>query len=1481
MAQDLTGLNSLRQALTPYEDVKFELNLNRHPKAHKNKSIVYAENMKLSKDGSVLENEESVEINQLIIDTLNNYYNKNNYQIIHIIPCNTELVLFVKNNLLKVFDIWRYREQTNKYNEECALFYNKGILYNYGNFSGTFTYTSNDSLIIAFCEYNSTNKNIMNPMMTINLGTFTKGYINDNKIWNSSVGEFNDRELETYKLPICPEVCIPKIINDYKINNKSYCGNYYFYIRYKINEYDYTQWFNIGYPILNEQRTNKLIHNKVLSNEQNKDFNNEDLLGAYQSDKSEGGIYINVNENSDLINNSIVIELEHNNLLYDKCQIGYICIANTYTKYYHTNDISLTKQLSFSTNIEVLIEEIFNVSLYNNFYNVKNIINKDNKLYISNYELNNIKIDDSKLNNIVLGIEHNKLTIDTFKTPKPVKYKINNAIFEIDKLCKKVIKSVYSELNFTNRIKPSDNNSIRVDRTAINLVTFLKHIKSEGYVTNEEYYIDIKNSNRHGNAIFTYRYKLDELFICVEKCTSIESSYSSQSYKDVTLFYLYSDNINKPIDHKQIDKTSYDTLISDNDCVINFDNYPYNNGSFILGEMDVTLINSSNTDVKIELNKLISFDKWDDDYWTHNIEPEKVLNIYNSRPIDNFNRDNIVTSLVPGEIYDFYIHFVDKYGEYTDGFRLSNFNEPSFLCNVIVNNKSVFYDYACIINVFGKTYVVSNPDRNFITKDSNDNTIVNIDPNETIYKIDRFVQNGNTIDCYGIIADGTEDSVMDIINAFYYILDVDYDILKDIKLVDIFDCAPIKIQEGNRATFLPFFNKNGHSLFRVPYYIYAESDIDFYTHSLTIENVEDICNFYGFTSYFITYKKLEKVNVFDGLGDYNSITNTLLNVNYSTASIARILNFDENNQLTYNDSKIGFAFYRNCIGFYHANCNILYADSGIDNFKNKQTMLLLSDNNRNESIDYVILNNINKNIYTSSNNILYRLGNINNKFDIKINRGLNGIVKNHTAIFYGSGDEGVITLQTDIGFTSFGNVSLYDIYNIYDDDNNIPYLTELPKTLNVYNKDKTFKGTDVYYEVINTLNNINYKSGNLNYTNINVYTIYNDHFLKEFNRTIYRSQVISDEGRTNNWRYFENDAYKNIEENKGNITNLLAIGNYLYVHTEHSLFAFSEDNTLSMNNQNLQVATPDIFDTEYKEVFITKLGYGGLQDKNAWIAGQFGYIWFDEDSKKIFKIYGNSMDIISNDIQEWLDNADIYDIRFANDIKNNRILIYFVVWNNDEEEINVIISYNILSKTFISFHSNTWFKSYNTKNNLYYLTNNTTIAKYNKDSYGKNLNDKKNYSVSFIINPYYKEIKYLEHIIFKLTQRNIRDINDSFGIIKDYIQFPVEKGLLPLQPKSIRVYNDLVDTGIIECTSIDDNNMPKNNVENYQTPYWDLGNWNFSFLRDIKHYPNDDYENPESRLFGNYFVISFDFGNVNTLIEFENLDIQLTKDKNL
>ena len=96
-------------------------------------------------------------------------------------------------------------------------------------------------------------------------------------------------------------------------------------------------------------------------------------------------------------------------------------------------------------------------------------------------------------------------------------------------------------------------------------------------------------------------------------------------------------------------------------------------------------------------------------------------------------------------------------------------------------------------------------------------------------------------------------------------------------------------------------------------------------------------------------------------------------------------------------------------------------------------------------------------------------------------------------------------------------------------------------------------------------------------------------------------------------------------------------------------------------------------------------------------------------------------------------------------------------------------------------------------------------------------------------------------------------------------------------------YNDLVDTDWMDCDTTNiGTKLPDNGVMEFNKPYWDLGNWNFSFLRDVEKYPTSEFDGKYgSRLFGNYFVIAFNFGSVNKLIEFENIDIQLTKDKEL
>ena len=1467
MAQDLTGLNSLRQALTPYEDVKFELNLNRHPKAHKNKSIVYAENMKLSKDGAVLENEESIEINITITNSLQDFY-KNGYSIIYVIPCNTELVLFVKDNNKNTFDIWRYREKTNKYSEKIARFYEEGIVYNGGKFSGTFTYTSNDSLIIAFCEYDSQDNTIMNPMMTINLGTFTKGYTSPSNTglrkyrWISSLGEFTDRILEPYKLPICPEVSLPQITNVNNIKGNSYIGTYYVYIRYKINKYDYTQWFNIGYPIVNEYKQNTIIHEKIAVNEKNKTaFGEEELAGANATTKVKR-LQTYVNANIDLITKCINLNIQHDNILYDYCQIGFICISKTYTKYFVTDDIKLTNNIVISNDINKVREEIFNTNIYENYYNVKNIINKNNKLYISNYSTTNNKNLD--IDNITLSLEKLNVIKDEYEFS-------DNIIINGIEFSKDILNYEYSTINIPLGNERGDGYK-DINTKYINILYYLKYIGLSDIIKSKK--IKIKYTDYGGSP--------EEDIICdAEKCS----------------IKVAKTNLNSEVD---VDPELYDVTLFGIKCdTKEISNYTKESegagGQFInFFEREIIVLYFID-DNGNELSNINLNNSWTSLKDTININPEdyNITNVKKYNNLDNFTIDNITTSLCQGEVYDFYIHFIDKYGYVTDGYKLKNTNR-TLLVGETLTEPEHFIKPAFFINSHNELMAIKANAKCIIKQNNED--VINIDEYWGGFENDDggiTIQNnipsddGSRVDVLIGLYGYTDIIIENIKKEFEGLLYLPDNIKYNITWGDILDYVPIEALRFNH-----YFNSQNEEFFKVPKLTSSEGDIQL---GLKVE-IGDITDYGDYVGYFISHKKLEKTYVLNGFGNKNQLINILLNNKFESGNIIKYYKILEKDWdiNSYDKCVLQQNIISNngfILGTNIAN-KVGYANDSQNNRNDRNTTLYLTDviedfdgddqTSEDTRIYYLEIINVDKNKYIKNSN-LYRLGNILYN-DTIIKDGLNGLYDKHLSIKYGNKKEGVNTLTTNRGLDSFGDVYLYEIFGFFDYDNLGLYLSEKAKFCDIYktidNGDGKTEynkaGTDTFYEVVTTLNLFNYKISNIYDTWINFYNVFdeNNDFLKEFNRTIYRSAVISDEGRTNNWRWFENDAYKNIEENKGNITNLLAIGNYLYVHTEHSLFTFSEDNTLSMNNQNLQVATPDIFDTEYKEVFITKLGYGGLQDKDAWIAGQFGYIWFNNDTKQILKVYSNSMDIISKDIQEWLENCDIVSVRFANDIINNRILINISIKDKNQNIKYFTLSYNILSKTFISFHDYHFTKSYNTKNKLYYLTNNM-INQYNKNNYGNNIDDSKSYSVSFIVNNYYNVIKYLENIIYKLRKRNIKSEDYIYSLIPSGGDFPVEKGLIPYEGTGVRVFNDIIDTGNIVFNSIDSaTNEPKNTINEFNTAYWDLGNWNFNYLRDINN-------SLDSRLYGNYFVIHFFFGNVDTLIEFEDFNIQLTKDKEL
>ena len=402
-----------------------------------------------------------------------------------------------------------------------------------------------------------------------------------------------------------------------------------------------------------------------------------------------------------------------------------------------------------------------------------------------------------------------------------------------------------------------------------------------------------------------------------------------------------------------------------------------------------------------------------------------------------------------------------------------------------------------------------------------------------------------------------------------------------------------------------------------------------------------------------------------------------------------------------------------------------------------------------------------------------------------------------------------------------------------------------------------------------------------------------------YNKTIRRSNVIQDESRENSWRKFSLEAYKNITENKGVITNLVGIGNLVLVHTEHSLFIFDLNNELKTIDQNIQLHQPDAFDVAYKEVFTSELGYGGLQDKRSAIVDQFGYIFYNNDDNNIYRFDNNQLAIISNDIVEWLIKAKPNNVRFANDIRNNRLLIKFdydIFRKNKDDSTftqkrNLVISYNYKTQNFISTHSYYFRDAYNSKNRVYFINGfrsgnlvydtiyNFTEAFNNYCTYAniygyanavEGFNN--NCKLSFIINEGYDIVKFLEYITYKLYK-----VDES---VRGDVPFPVKKLDTSYAGQILRVYNDNVNTNDINITvdneSIDPNEH-KNIFGNYKKPYWDLGNWNFSYLRNIIGNEGDQSAAVMSRLYGNYFIVEFEFLMQDRRIDFESLSYKISK----
>ena len=1275
-----------------------QLNLNKHPQDVENGSLISAVDMMCSNDNSVLQTEQNFTNHHLT--ELFKEVASDDFQIISCIPCNNELVIFVTNN--NVNSIYRYNEKADVIKYCCDFIYSGGTII------GTFTYNFNN-LIIAFSEYfEDDSKNV--PLKTINLGNF------DSSIDSEDSNQLNNTKYHS----ICPEIILPKLTINYKYG-AAYKGWYYIFIRYKISTNTYTQWFNTNKSIFVDYFNDDYIFNYYISPDAN-------------GKREENGIYHSfaqsiLSDNTEISKITFECQVGHSVSIYDYYQLGFINIHKSTSRCFKTNDISIdsTNFIFKNSNVEEYsIENI--ITSYSNYYNVKSLTTVGNRLFIGNYKENDLdKSLIDKLKDINVTIRFGFTNYNPEQTS------------ELDIATAEYINETYG--SFT-RICQKYNGDFWY-YNAVNAICEANVGDSNGKVVAHEVY------------------NLTEI---------------SESYPLTVKYKLPNENYVEGQEIQQSWFTEYEeSILAKNIIIAPFIQYFDDIGNVCYGKVyiikDGALVDCS---VGGPLNNQVRFQhvgdgrvQWDkfivqSTSYSTNVNPDPDLNLNENYSFTSHNVINRLNScgIYPGQPYNFFIHFVNKYGEISRGYNLSNFNVTTdankgynSLGNLIIFSPNADYHYS-----FYKVYTANI----FIDNLLDDNIVGYFVSYEKLEKCIQYK---------GYLTQASNGAI-----SFYS-------------------------DELNFADSITFdFNK-----------VRLRSITDVYANNSTKTNINLNYNYQVVNT---EYQEVEINNVIFKVADsFNNIlqsTHLELTLSQSVDTIDKIAE--------------------------------LYKDDGFNYYNNESKILIpCSDISSPRQITDI---NTKTAFISKHHAIVY-----------------NKVYFNDTLKIFQKEN------SSDAEYNIFKHVTWFDYAEVPWESlryNNKPVVTFFPiKGIDTANeKEKTFqlgnivecKNTIDLYQQVNTAVGDNYPRS-LDWYNPNA------NYENNYPKTIRRSNIIQDESHTNSWRQFEVEQYKNIIENKGDIIKLISIGYYFIVHCQHSMFLFNGTDSIAAKENDIQLSSVDFWDTQYKEIVTSDLGYAGIQQEYAGISGNFGYIFFDSDRRRFYRYDNSSIELIDSNIHNFIRKLHGYVALFVDDKQNNRLIIKLT----DNKNSHFVLSYNYNINKFVSSHSYDFLKGYSTKENIYMIGNNANEFNYFGDIYSAKS------SVGIMINTGYVSMKTIDAIQYKVEK--VKD--NPVGL--DYSILPVEGLDDKYSGDLLRVYSTHCDTGLLDVTFGDTEDTTVNQFGDYVKPYWRLGNWHFNCLRNklVDYIAGNITAFDSSRVFGNWFVVQFVF-KTNNRVELESIDAKFS-----
>lgn len=1411
-----------------------KLNLNRNPELVDNYGLVCAKNIRLLDDGTIGPDtaEVSIEIQEKLNELLNKDETSKEYKIVGVIPYNTCFYLFViyqhtVNNVLQTEShIIKYDEKTNAI-EECNCNWNSHYTNeNPTKINGICTINLKSHIILSFGEYyeNDSADNNLIPFKVIDL----------------NISSTNDDESIYTQSPIIP---ITNFVIKKTFHAKVSPGVYQFFIRYKINESLYTNWFLASKPIyLYTKKKQNTVQGSVYYVDTTKDsynglvFNVEHLYPQY---------------------------LEY----YKSFQIGFIqstyengTVARSWKEY------PINETVIFFDRSQEYIEEIDTQDLLEVTYdinNVKNVTSFKNKTYISNY------IENSIIGNLETNQRYANNCIDIKLTTSlgqdveedtDVEYILMDASTEIyDKFKKSDMVSPEAIHDYAkNLIKEAIGNNWDEHQEYSNEIGVIERQSFAGTI---EYKID-KRYNHKYDEVNKLNSNLDYIVLSndlgqvpgyagignivyylkdrmMTDAAAIENKNILIAFTDGGWFVIN----RKTEDMQPISPddrwAGYDDLYRfeylfnikvDIECTLEQNTggnvyYISKDGHLIVTSVDDNVHDTYYNKIYAILEVSYTSEELPSDRDTepdYNPETDGIfyytfdLNVYrfNIHNVNSVITQNYVdtTTLIPYQVYNFYVHFVTNDGKETVGYKIGN--------SRIVTTSDKY------IPVIGNLSISP-----MTIQDGGSDYLANCGNNISLlprFEFKEPIPNGYSA-CFISIA-RVAGNVKQLFEEELYKTRRLYNCLEADIYLDTIDSVDKILYMTNTGLFTNVENA------KVEYIPSAYSNDGKLFGTTGKVSAKDFNSNTSDKSYFIDtgYQAnennltLERCSLYIKVPEYTTLSHPY--------------RYNLKNHL-------------NCLGF---NCEVV-----------KPTI--------NEYDYYRMDTDIYTKNVTETNVMFKRLDPITD---------YPNLLRNTTT-----------TIQYVRSNYNLNCISKYDTSGI--------------------NRKITTNSTSKYsyiYDVINSpaLDQIyDLKSCFKDYTKP-LYYPYNENtnYITEYNNTIRSSEAYADEADTIQIKFNASDYY-NAPTNKGKIIFIKSIGNSIIIHTEDSMFMFNGNNTISANGgEQIQLQESNVFDTGITEIFGSEYGFGGIQKQHHQIISENGYLFYDSDANVIYLYQDNKQNkVISDTIKKLLKN--VLDVKFASDYYNNRFFIKLIY-----ENTNIILSYDVRSKSFISLHDINFDYAFNSKTLCYLVKNNNIYKKEviynptniltqplydNVDIFPIYTNSNKTLAkpyVDIICNNDYDNVKVLDYVSwickkvlnpYKGIQTNeFVETDDNSQLMQmnvaeeDEIDYPAQgiliysnltaKGTTYFKFNTVAELDEIIkenrrlyaEQGLYDATQGQYGSLKPRDM-----PYFQLGHWNYNnFRNDLDNtditktwYPQTHSDN-KSLLYGNYFVVRliFDVG---------------------